>query len=405
MIQIERKENCSGCTACSEICPQNCIEMKKDDTGFFYPEVDLSKCVQCGLCDKVCPVKNQVHDESAYEDKGYGAYRKDREKGKNSASGGVFPLLAEEIIDQGGVVYGVCYREQTDRIMVCHSSAHTKEEVVRFYNAKYVQSILKGIFSDVESQLEDHKKVLFSGTPCQVAGLKSFLRRKNRDTEYLYCVDNICHGVPSPKAWESYVEYCQNIDSREHGKDTKKLPQFNLRDKCTGWSNYAASVSRTYKDNRYIREKAADDIYMRAFMTSLSLRPSCTSCGFKGYHRESDLTLGDFWGIWKLHKEYDDNQGTSAVLIHSQKGMELWNQIQKKGLLGKCLEVTKEEIAQVNRNLLEPAEENPHRDAFLRQVNGDNFAELVDHYAPGRKRSLLEKGLDVVGKMIKRDRK
>ena len=395
MIQIDHKNDCNGCTACSEICPQNCIQMKADDTGFLYPQVDREKCVQCGLCEQVCPVKNRVPLEKVCQKKAYAAYAKDTQRRKKSASGGVFPLFVEAILDKEGIVYGVCYEERADQIVVCHKMARSKTEAEEFYNAKYVQSHIIDVYSHIGEQLMGERKVLFSGTPCQVAGLKNYLRKKNCSMENLYCVDNICHGVPSPKAWQCYVEYCRYVDgNRGHGK----LPHINLRDKSTGWSNYAASISRTYEDGSLIREKAADNVYMRAFMTSLSLRPSCSNCAFKGYERESDITLGDFWGIWRLHKECDDDQGTSAVLIHSEKGMTLWNEIQEKGVLGKCLEVSGEEIAQMNRNLLVPAEENPNRDDFLRLVNGENFAQLVNQYEPKREETFAEKCRNIVSR-------
>lgn len=399
MIQIEEKRSCNGCTACSQICPKNSIEMKRDDTGFLYPQVDEKTCVECGLCEQVCPIRTKENSQGAFHTSAYAAFARDERKRENSASGAVFPLLAEEMIAQGGIVYGVCYEEQGERIVVCHKSAHTKEEAEQFYNAKYVQSHISDVFSKIEQQLQEKRKILFSGTPCQVAGLKRYLGKKNCSLELLYCVDNICHGVPSPKAWDSYVKYCRIRDGRD---GHQALPKLNLRDKVTGWSNYAASVSRRYESGQMIREKAADNVYMRAFMTSLSLRPSCSSCNFKGYSRESDITLGDFWGIWKLHRECDDNRGTSAVLIHSHKGRALWSEIQRKGLLAICLEVPVEEIADMNRNLLEPAEENVHRDAFLRQVNEENFGELVNRYAPGKKGTLWGKCVETVRNSLRK---
>ena len=395
MIQIQNNEICSGCTACASICPQNCIQMKADIQGFLYPEVHKEHCTDCHLCEKVCPLLNQNALDTKQENtmnrtRAYAAFANTEMKREDSASGAIFPVLARQIIEDGGIVYGVAYVEENGSLLVRHKKAETYEEVKSFLNAKYVQSNMQSVFSEIEGQLKAKRVVLFTGTPCQVSGLKSYLSNKRINTDTLFCIDNICHGVPSPKAWKSYVEYCMKIDGK------KELPSMNMRDKTTGWSHYMASVLRTYKDGTTVREKASNNSYMRAFMSGLSLRPSCNACAYKGYERVSDITLGDFWGIWKYHKECDDNQGTSAVLIHSEKGMKLWEKIKEQNMLVCSLEVPVEEISEMNRNLLVTADMHPHRDAFLTEVTGENFEQLVNQYQPEAKLPLYRKCLDTI---------
>ncbi|MDD2970585.1 MAG: Coenzyme F420 hydrogenase/dehydrogenase, beta subunit C-terminal domain [Lachnospiraceae bacterium] len=323
-----------------------------------------------------------------WQTRGFAAYAHHGVSRAQSTSGAIFPLLCEKMIQEKGIIYGAQYVTEGGKLWVRHTAAQTMEDAASFYGAKYVQSDLKGIFPQVAEQLGRGRKVLFSGTPCQIAGLKKYLEHQKTDVDRLLTVDNICHGTPVPKVWQSYVSYCQKTD----GETT--LPKMNMRDKTTGWSNYMASVSRSYEDGKMVREKAVDNLYMRAFMSSLSLQTGCCSCAFKGCDRVSDVTLGDFWGIWTLHGECDDDGGTSAVLIHSEKGMVLWEQLQREGKLAICLEVPVEEIGSMNRNLFVPAEPHPMAAEFQRQVNGENFAELVNQYQPLPKISLFQKAMD-----------
>ncbi len=315
MPKLATIEYCTGCTACASACPRNCISMIADTEGFCFPIVNVKCCVKCGLCEKSCPILNPIAiDRSPI--KSYAAYSKNETMRMCSSSGGLFTEIAQAIIQDGGVVYGAAYNERFEVVHICVDNA---DDLHRLRGAKYAQSNLDGVYFAIKNKLEHNKQVLFSGTPCQVNGLKSYL---HKNYENLLTVDFVCHSVPSPMVWQEYVKY------RAQKDNGGILPaSINLRSKKTGWSRYQYSNVFEYADGNSYAVKSGDSLYMNLFVGGYISRCSCENCHFKGYSRISDLTLGDFWGIWNIDPDFDDNKGVSILLVQSNKGAVILNKI------------------------------------------------------------------------------
>lgn len=319
MIHIKSKEQCCGCSACLHICPKHSISFKEDKEGFLYPEIDTKTCVDCGLCEKVCPVINQ--DNERLPLKVFAAKHPDDEIRMSSSSGGIFTLLAEQIIDEGGVVFGAKFNDNWE---VVHDFAETKDGLIPFRGSKYVQSRIGDSYTIAESFLKSGRKVMFTGTPCQIAGLKKYLRN---EYENLLAVDFVCHGVPSPMVWRKYLQE-EIARHGEVGKNTvltspKEMPVLtgiNFRDKSTGWKKYSFALSFSKSpdaggQNTILSSEFYNNPYMQAFLSNLSLRQSCYSCAAKSGKSGADITIGDFWGIENVMSTEDDDKGVSLVLI------------------------------------------------------------------------------------------
>lgn len=330
MIQIKDKADCCGCTACASICPKDAITMEPDTLGFKYPKVDLSKCIDCGLCEKVCAF-NDNYDKSRNlkEPEIYAARHKDIHEIETSRSGAAFIAISDYILENVGIVYGVGYK---DHFRVAHKRATTKEERNEFKGSKYVQSDLDGIFRQVKEDLKQGNTVLFSGTPCQTAGLNSYIGKKFR--ENLVLVDIVCHGVPSPYIWQDYLTYLEN-------KYKSKIIKVNFRDKSRiGWSGHIESFVFANKN------KVELDVFKYLFGKNIMLRSSCGSCVFTNFNRPSDITIGDYWGWEKISKDFnDDNKGCSLLFINTIKGQILLNKISNNLFL---LKSDKEKSVQPN---------------------------------------------------------
>ncbi len=327
MIHITDKQDCCGCNSCVQCCPKSCITMCEDEEGFLYPEVDENVCVDCGLCEKVCPVLHQAEDRKPLAV--YAAKNKNEEIRRQSSSGGVFTALAEEVIKDGGVVFGARFDEHWE---VKHDYTETVEGLSIFRGSKYVQSRIEDCYQKVEQFLRAGRKVLFSGTPCQVAGLKLFLRK---EYNYLLTVDFICHGVPSPGVWR---EYLKEETARECGRKNSVLSHPDIkdqdaliesilfRDKCLGWKKYSFALTLSVpnghgaKNTVLLSEPLDKNIFMRGFLADLYLRPSCYACPTKSFKSGSDVTIGDFWGIEHVMPELDDDKGMSVVMVNTNKG-------------------------------------------------------------------------------------
>lgn len=317
MIKVHSTEKCCGCSACLHICPKHSISFNEDKEGFLYPKVDTSTCIDCGLCEKVCPVLNQ--DEERVPLQVYAAKHNDDEVRMKSSSGGMFTLLADQIIDKGGVVFGARFNENWE---VVHDYTETKEGLAPFRGAKYVQSNIGNSYKQVEEFLKTGRKVMFTGTPCQIAGLKKFLRK---EYENLLTVDFVCHGVPSPMVWRKYLE--EEISNYgDAGKDSV-LTGVNFRDKSTGWKRYSVVLNFS-KDSAEGEQKSVlssvftDNAYMNAFLSNLSLRPSCYACPAKAGKSGADITVGDFWGIDDISPDFDDDRGSSLLIINTLIGVD-----------------------------------------------------------------------------------
>lgn len=313
MIEIAQKEQCCGCSACVSVCPKHSISFLEDKEGFLYPKVDLETCIDCGLCEKVCPVINQESEREPLAV--YAAKNDDESIRVKSSSGGIFTLLAEKVIDEGGVVFGARFNEKWE---VIHDYTETKDGLEPFRGSKYVQSNIGESYQQTETFLKAGRKVMFTGTPCQIAGLKKFLRK---DYENLFTVDFVCHGVPSPLVWRMYLEE----ESIRFGKDINAVEEINFRDKSTGWKTYSISI----KLSKNIVSSAVftDNNYMGAFLSNLSLRPCCYQCPAKAGKSGANITIGDFWGIENVMPELDDDRGIS-VLVNYNEGNSLFKALQ-----------------------------------------------------------------------------
>lgn len=314
MIHIIDKFKCCGCNACVQRCPKQCISMPEDEEGFLYPIVDLSVCIDCGLCEKVCPVINQESERNPIEV--FAAVNQDDSIRMQSSSGGIFTALAEQIIRENGVVFGARFDEKWE---VKHDYTETIEGLKVFRGSKYVQSRIGDTFKQAEFFLKAGRKVMFVGTPCQIAGLRLFLRKEYVN---LLAVDIICHGVPSPMIWRKYLE------DKTKRQGIEFIQSISFRDKGTGWKNYSFNIKyeKGYSESSF-SEYASQNIFMKGFLADLYLRPSCYACPAKKLKSGSDITLGDFWGIQHIKPELDDDKGVCAFIINTRKGIEWQNKL------------------------------------------------------------------------------
>ena len=324
MIQISNKSKCCGCTACVSICPKQCITMREDEEGFLYPMVDSSLCIDCNLCKKICP---ELHSKERREPLNvYAAKHKNEQVRLASSSGGIFTLLAERIIDENGVVFGARFNSNWN---VIHDYTETKKGLTAFRGSKYVQSYMGNCYQKVKFFLQQGRKVMFTGTPCQIAGLKNYLRK---DYDNLLTVDVVCHGVPSPKVWRIYL----NEIARKGGKNSvlfhpisekQEIKSINFRSKSTGWKKYSFALTLSgatadeEKNTVLLSSIFTENPYMNAFLSNLNLRPSCYACPTKSGKSGSDITIADFWGIEEVLPEFDDDKGISLILPYTEKGI------------------------------------------------------------------------------------
>ncbi len=325
-----------------DICPKKAIIMVKDCEGFRYPRVNGQICIKCGRCEQVCPIK---HDESFKNRNLYlGVQAKEDKIRYFSSSGGFFPVLAQYVMKRKGIVYGAGYDE---RMHVLHREIEEPGHLKNIKRTKYVQSNMEGIYRRIKRNLQENRWVLFSGTPCQADALMRFL---NQGYENLIVVDLICYGVPSPGIWEDYVKYLE----RRHGG---KMTDFSFRDKRNGDNGHMRSYIINGKE---YADSLSRDIYCKMYFKNYILRPSCYRCRFCTVNRRSDFTIGDFWGIGRIRPDMDDGMGTSAVIIHSELGKEVWKEIKSELRWFACGE---EEILQPR--LSEPTMPNKGRRGFM----------------------------------------
>lgn len=309
MINIVDKTKCCGCTACANICPVSCIKMVEDNEGFLYPKADADKCINCGACDRVCPVLN-YKKKIAFNQKAYLVQNKDQIVLKESTSGGAFTEIAKYVIKQGGVVYGV---EMSKGLFVRHIAIENEEGIGKFRNSKYVQSYLGDTFKQIKERLKTGRLVCFSGTPCQCEGLLNFLGKK---PDNLLLVDISCRAVPSPGVWKSYTSYL-----REKYGDIQEI---RFRDKGLGYQ-YSTLYIKT-QDGEY-REGIESDPWLRMFFSGMITRPSCSECKFRSSYRKTDLTIWDCFNTHSIASEFDENIGTTRVLIQSPIGQRVFNAV------------------------------------------------------------------------------
>lgn len=371
-VDTKSKEECCGCTACESVCPHGAISMKADSLGFLYPCIDDSKCVDCGLCVKVCQFgKEYSREEKWAEPAVYAVRLKDEEQLCRSQSGGAFYALAVQMLERGGVVYGACFAEH---FRVVHKRVGTVAELEELRGSKYVQSDLRGVFPRVKDDLRAGRKVLFSGTPCQVSGLQSYVGRRLRAG--LYTVDLVCHGVPSPAVWADYVDYVER-------KTGEKCESVKFRDKAFGW----ASQRETFC---FAKGRKLDRITFRIlFYAHYMLRDSCHVCPYTNLKRCSDVTVGDFWGWTKISREFGDNKGVSLVLVNSDRGREMFDEAQSELYL-----IPSNATDCLQPQLQYPSGRHRKRVAFIRDYEKRGFEYVARRYGDlgWRYRAALLKG-------------
>lgn len=369
MIILQKKADCCGCESCVQKCPKECISFEIDEEGFYYPKVDYSKCVNCHICEQVCPIINQGNPRTPHEV--YAAYSNDESVVLTSSSGGLFSLLAEKIIDQGGVVFGVSFDGNWS---VSHKYSETKSGLVCFRGSKYVQSRIGQTYIEAESLLKKDRYVLFSGTPCQIAGLWKFL---HKDYQKLYTVDVICHGVPSPGVWNKYLKSIR--PKSFDGKNTvlsslNEMPEIasiSFRDKRNGWEKFGfvaqfvadegGDKNSVLPPNNVFYENHYQNLFMKGFLRNLCLRPSCYDCPARSGKSNSDILLGDFWGVKRRCPEMYNANGVGLVLVYTQKGAELVS-----GLDIVSKRITYEDVIDCNENVEFSVKEPRFRTAFFK---------------------------------------
>lgn len=382
MLDIIDKVNCIGCHACFSVCPKQCISMQTDGEGFLYPKIDKKICIECGLCEKVCPILSSI--QVFTEPKAYAVVNKNLEQRMHSSSGGIFILLAEYVISKKGVVFGAKFDAE---FQVVHDYAETLEDILEFRGSKYVQSRIGNTYIKAKEFLERGREVLFTGTPCQIAGLRAYLGKTYAN---LLTADVICHGSPSPEVWRKYVEYRENIA----GASTQ---QMLFRYKKYGWKAYA--VLFQYSNSTVYEKMMRKDLYMHGFLKNIYLRPSCYDCKFKGERRFGDITLGDFWGIQNVLPEMDDDKGTSLVLINSEKGKKVFDTIEEFIIYK---EVPVEVMIKYNSAAVKSVERSSRREAFFTDLGKLSSQKLFEKYG---KDNLKEKGMKFLKKCFRKMKK
>lgn len=332
--------------------------MQADNEGFLYPKVDENTCVNCGLCEKVC---NEQHPYDKREPlKVLAAINKNEEIRLKSSSGGIFYILAEKVIKEDGVVFGARF---DDDWQVVIDYAEDMKGVEAFMGSKYVQARVTDAYKDAKRFLAEGRKVLFSGTPCQVAGLHKFLRKPY---DNLLTVDFICHGTPSPKVWGMYLE--------EVIKEGKRISSIEFRNKEKGWKNFSFNL-RYNEDDKTISMLSPfpQNHYMKAFLQDIILRPSCYDCKAKGCSSQSDVTIADFWGISTVFPDMDDDKGTGLVFINTDNGKEAfdfsWVNVK---------ETTYERIKPLNPACYRSPKVHPKRNEFFNRLDSEDLIELIN---------------------------
>ena len=361
MIELyNNKENCCGCTACENSCPKNAIVMKADEEGFLYPAIDAERCIECKACLKVCPFKNELINNIS---KAYAVKNKNENIRMTSSSGGIFTVISDYILEREGTIYGAVFNNEFG---VYHSRAINKADREAMKGSKYLQSDLKDTYFNIKKDLQEGKYVLFTGTSCQTAGLYNFIP-KNLDCSKLYVCDIICHGAPSPLMWNEYIRFLKK-------KYSSEINSINFKDKESSWHYPQLKIKMnklTYK------ARHDEDDYLKLFFDHYILRPSCHNCKFTNLQRQSDITMADFWGIEDCNPEFDDDKGISFVLINTDKGKRIFNDISEELIF---TEVNIEDGMKKQPSLISPPWRNSRRGEFWRDYNKKGFVYILKKY-------------------------
>ena len=360
-ITLASRQDCTGCAACASICPTNSIIMREDKEGFLQPHIDAKTCIRCRKCEKTCPIISPIKSLTNFETQACAAINNDETIRMRSSSGGIFYALAKWTIEQRGVVFGARFDEKWE---VMHDYCETLDGIIPFMGSKYVQSRIGDTYKQARNFLEQGRWVLFSGTPCQLAGLRAFL---GKQYERLIQVDLICHGVPSTAVWRKYLHEL-SIGGF--------ITNVNFRDKKEGWIGNKIVIEKDGKT--IVREKHMDDVFFRGFLKDVYLRRSCYNCQFRTYHRNSDITLGDYWGVDKYCPELFDNKGTSICFSHTEKGKCVLSKI-ADGLT--IIQQSKEDATMQNPSMYKAIPDDSKRNLFFKRFDRTTFdrvASVID---------------------------
>lgn len=382
MIEINKKTECCGCEACANVCPKNCIKMVYDEEGYRYAKVDKENCINCGLCEKVCPIKNEPKKTYLDDLKYYAGYNNDDAALAKSSSGGIFWLLADFIFKKNGIVYGVV-QDSTFDVRFERTTSHEQAEKLR--GSKYLQANVNDTYRLVKNDLDENKEVLFSGTPCQVAGLYNYLKKQY---DNLYTCDVVCHGVPSDKVYKKFISYIEETNK-------KKVKNIKWRDKTNGWGPNKIVIYFT--DGSSIITTSRENMFQTGFLDNLYLRPSCYECKYARLPRIGDISLADFWGYDGELVEKNNNKGLSAIIVSSEKGQVLFNSIEKSITYHP---VSKEYLIKRSRHSYIHPEENENREKFFSEIDSESFINLAKKY--NLKRNKYKVFLSKVKRRIKK---
>ena len=368
MIKLVEKEHCSGCTACMVCCPKEAISMCADEEGFKYPVIDRNRCVECGKCVRTCPITNKQKKNSVVDS--YIAINNDKNQREASASGGLFSVIAHYVLEKNGVVFGAAYDEE---LRVKHTAIEHEADLEKLRMSKYVQSDLGDTFKQVDKYLKADRIVLFSGTPCQVAGLRAYI---NREDANLILLDLVCHGVPSPKLFEDYKAAL----SEKYESDIQNI---YFRSKVLG--HHLSTIAVRFSNGKLIHSRRLVKSYPRLWFAGFTSRPSCYACSFKEEDRVSDFTLFDSFKSAGQYDFKDDDMGLSNVYVRTQKATDLWKQIEAQ------VTAVKTKTAVTNKND-ESAVKNKARAEFWSDYGKLSYTELIDKYIPySKKEAIMDK--------------
>lgn len=355
------KQECCGCTACQQICGVKAITMEKDEDGFFFPVKNIDICVECGLCERVCPMANPQYNNNTL--KVYAAYLTDSTERCRSTSGGGFYAIAKYVLNRNGIVYGAVL---TKSMQVIHKSASTLNELEPLRGSKYVQSNLLDTFSEIRELLRQGRWVYFTGTPCQVAGLKSFLIK---EYDNLVTSDLICHGVPSQQLFDDHIEYIKKKYK------TKRVYNYKFRIYETGEGgeifNY---INKKGKHKLHLAPSYELSPFLYSFIMAYTYRLSCYSCPFARLPRQGDITLGDFWGVNDYYQNVDASQGCSLILLNTIKGIKLWQDVNPEMFYIESNEIS---AAAKNKNLVKHTEYVPIRDNIYKLIHSVGYEQVA----------------------------
>ena len=389
------KQDCCGCGACKSVCPRNAISMVADEDGFLYPQIDIRLCVECGACQNVCGYQSLPNRSKPIAC--YAASAKDAELLRNSASGGVFAVMAKKTLNRGGVVYGVAMNMEDTGLTARHIRIGTVSEMAALQGSKYVQSTIGATYKQAKKDLQEGKQVLFSGTPCQIAGLRSFL---GKEYDTLFTVEVICHGVPNSKMFQDFLETLER-------KKGNTITAFSFRSKDKGQGmNTSIEYHNTNGGYSRVSRNGHRYSYMHYFLKAYIYRINCYSCPFATEERVADITIGDYWGFHEEHPiisrdvKLNNTKGVSCVLLNSERGIRLFEECSSDQVI---LATEFEKIAKHNEQLRKPCKKSQERDVILKLYREKGYDAVEQHFQKTcKKERMISAAMDMVPKGLKR---